>query len=157
MTITEQAGLILDALNAWVADNKGRAFIAADAVHCVEELRGKPGAPTAAVLWESEEPSGRNAEEGKVLRTFKIVVSRGRGLKLVAGESLAAGVAGGPPMYDLVEQAREIARGLRLEDEPGELQLPVYQGCGPFEVSGHVLDAVEIRIALYAQIPPQNQ
>ena len=123
----------------------------------MEELRGKPGAPTAAVLWQSEHPDGRYAEEGKVLRMFKIVVSRGRGLKLVTGESLSEGVAGGPAMFDLVEQAREIARNLRMEDEPGELQLPIYKGSGPFLVHGYILDAMEIRFALYAQIPFQDQ
>ena len=43
MTITEQSKRILAALDAWVENNSGRAFIASDALHCVEELRGKFG------------------------------------------------------------------------------------------------------------------
>lgn len=156
MTISEQSRLILAALTDWVANNQGRAFIASDELHCIEELRGKPGAPTAAVLWQSEDPEGHFAEEGKVLRHFKIVVSRGRGLRLLTGESLTEGAAGGPPMFDLVEQAREVARNLRMSEEEGELQLPIYKGTGPFKVSGYILDAMEIRFALYAQTPTQT-
>ncbi len=157
MTIAEQAKLILTALEDWAQEAGGRAFIASDELHCVEELRGKPGAPTAAVLWHDELPWGENAEEGKVLRTFKIVVSRGRGMRLVAGESLTEGASGGPPMFDLVEQAREVARGLRMMDQEGELQLPIYKGTAPFRVRGYVLDAMEVRVGLYAQSPIQSE
>lgn len=155
MTLAQQANLILDALKQWVANNKGRTFVAADPLDVIDELRSKPGAPTAAVLWFDEEPWGNYPELGKVLRTFKIIISRGRGMKLVSGESLTEGVAGGPPLLDLVEQAREVARRLRVEED-GELQLPVYKGTGPFEVNGFVLDAVEIRFGLFAQNPRQE-
>ncbi len=156
MTITEQGNLILDALKKWTANNKGRAFITGDPLTLVDELRAKPGVPAAAVLWLDESPYGENDRLGRVLRDWKIIISRGRGMKLDAGESLTEGTAGGTAMFDLVEQAREVVRNLRPEDQEGEFQLPVYKGTGLFEVSGCVLDAMEIRFALYAQIPAQN-
>lgn len=155
MTIREQMNLVVSALAAQLATVKGRAFPAGDVIHLLDELRLKPGAPSAGVLFWTEDPVGELPELGKVLRGFKVVLSRSKGFKLVSGESLTEGSAGGPPMFDLVELARTTVLDLRMEDEQGELQLPTYQGTGPFEVSGLVLDAYEIKFALYAQNPPQ--
>ncbi len=157
MTTAEQANAILAALGDWVANNKGRAFLAADEPSCLEQLRAKPGAPSAAVLWLDEKPRGHNPEEGKVLRAFKIVISRGRGLSLLTGDSLTKGAAGGEPMFDLIEQARETIRSLRMDDQPGELQAPIYHGAGAWRVHGYLLDAYEIRFALFADIPQQTK
>jgi hypothetical protein len=155
MTITEQAVQIEAALADWVKTNQGRACIAADPLDALAQLRSRPGAPAAAVLFVDEQVCGGHPEFGLVLRAFKIVVSRGRSLKLVAGESLTSGAAGGGPLFDLVEQAREVARDLRMTDMDGEFQTPVYQGAGSFDVPGYLLDAFEIRFALYATLPRQ--
>lgn len=156
MTIREQAKVVEAALQQWAKSSGARVFVAADELDCIEQFRLKPGKPSAAVLWQAEEPQGEHPEEGKVLRTFKIVMSRGRSLKLQPGESLTEGAAGGEAMLDLVEQGREVARGLRMEDQEGELQLPVYQGSGAFQVNGYLLDAIELRFGLYADIPMQS-
>ena len=156
MTLSEQSALILSALESWADDTNGRAYIASDPADVLDQIRARPGTPTAAVLWTGEEPIGQYPEEGKVLRSFKIVISRGRSLNLISGESLTQGASGGPALFDLLEQARETVLAIRIQDQPGELQLPIYKGSSAFEVQNFLLDALEIRQDLYAQIPPQS-
>ena len=159
MTIRDQSNLILEALAAWAAPRAGRAFIASDVIDCIEQLRLKPGVPAIALLWVDETPRGENEFLGRVDRTFKAVVSRSRGLKLQSGESLTQGSAGGPPMFDLVEEARELILSLRLPTEEGDVlgedTVPCYKGSSPFEVQGLILDAIEIKFTLAAQITVQ--
>lgn len=144
-------GLIVAALEPWAAKNRGRVFPASDVVDCIDQLRSKPGTATAAVLWVKETPRTPELSIlGRVDRLFKIVISRGRGFKIVSGESLTGGVAGGRALFDLVEEARELLAALRMEDMEEDEQ-PVYEGAGPFEVDGIVWDAVEIRLTLAAQ------
>lgn len=156
--IAEQAKLILAAIQDNLLGADVRAFVASDPIDCLDRLRMKPGVGSCAVLWVSEEP--REPEFlGRVDETWKVVVSRGRSLKLQPGDSLIEGAAGGPPMFELVETIRNAVLSLRMpaEDGFGGADLvPAYRGSGPFEVNGMLLDAVEIRFTLAGQIPPQT-
>lgn len=156
MTTSEQAKMLERALTDWCKTNGGRAFVAGDALDCLDRLRSKPGVPTCAVLWTGREAVGEIAELGRRVNQFKIVVSRGRGLKLEPGESLTEGTAGGKAMFDLVEEAEAVVLGLRVEDMDGEFTVPDYRGTGPWEVNGVLMDAFEIRIGLYAQAVVQS-
>jgi hypothetical protein len=156
MTIAEQLKVVVVALTDWCRTNRGRAFPAGDVPHLLDELRMKPGVPSCAVMFWKEDPHGEYPELGKVLRGFKVVISRYKGFNLVSGESLTEGASGGPAMFDLIEGAREACLAVRMEDESGELQVPQYQGTGPFEVQGLILDAFEIRFGLFAQITVQE-
>ena len=159
MTIAEQINLLANALRPWAKANSGHVMVASDALDCFELLRTRPGTPTCAVLWYGREPMGEIDRLGKKINQFKIVVSRGRSLKLIPGESLTEGAAGGAPMFNLVEQAEAIALSVRQdldEDADPEDALPVHLGTGPFEVNGILLDAIEIRLSLVAQAPVQT-
>jgi hypothetical protein len=157
MTIAEQMNAVLAVLEPWAAENKGHARAAGDVVSVLDMLRAKPGGVLCAVVWEAEDPRGEwGSELGKVDRKFKVVVSRGRGLRLDTGESLTEGSAGGRPMYDLVEEVRELVRGVRLPEdqvEDPDDRKPEYLGTGTYEVGGFVLDAYEVRIGFGTQIP----
>lgn len=158
MNLSGQAKLVMEALESWAKSSGGRAFIAADALDCIDQLRLKPGRASAALLWNTEEPRGLEVL-GRVDDSWKVVVSRGRSMKLQAGEALIEGAAGGPPMFELVEAVRDVVLALRLppEEQFDDAELiPVYRGSGPFEVNGLLLDAVEIRFALAAQIAFQE-
>ena len=161
MTIRDQAALILDALTQWSGPAASRVFIASDVIDCIEQLRLKPGVPAIAILWTDESPRSEYDILGRVDRTWKAVVSRARGLKLQSGESLTQGSAGGPPMFDLVEQVREVILGIRIPTVPGDVSgedtVPRYYGSYPFEVQGLILDAIEIRFTLAAQITVQKE
>ena len=163
MTLRDQANFILTALNDWAAPASGRVFMASDVIDCIEQLRLKPGVPAIALLWIDETPRGENEFAGRVDRTWKVILSRARGLKLQSGESLTEGASGGGPLFDLVEQVREVLLALRLPapedgltyEVAGEDTVPAYKGASPFEVQGLILDAIEIKFTLAAQITVQ--
>lgn len=86
-------------------------------------------------------------------RKFWICISRGRGFNADLGKSLTEGVAGGKPMFILVEEAREEVRGVRLDDL--DETRPYYQGTYPIEMKDATVDAYYIELILAADIPQQ--
>ena len=155
MTIADQMNLITKGLADWAKTNGGSVKIANDIPHLFTIRGANPGAPRAAVLFAGETP--RNAELdllGRVDRKFYVAVSRGRGFKLNQGESLTEGVAGGKPMFVLVEEAREVLRSLRLSDLDDEPE-PYYRGIDLLTFEGVTTDCLRIEIQIAAQIPDQ--
>lgn len=156
MTIAEQILFIAAGLKGWASSNKGDVHVASDVVELIDLLRQRPGAPRVGVMFQEELPRGDFYELGRVERTFKLVVARGRGLVLETGASLTQGAAGGKPMYQLVEETRETMRALRFDSEFCE-SVPVYKGSKPFEVQGVVLDAFEINFSVGCQLPQMSE
>lgn len=149
MRLKEQAELIAGALEEWASGNKGSAQVAGDVVAAIELLRARPGAPKAVVLFQGDTPV-EPERAGRRDVQWKVVVARGRGFRLDTGESLTDGVAGGKGMFELVEEAREVVLGVRLDGSSGETRL-VYGGCKAFEVQGIVMDAYELNWTAEAQ------
>lgn len=156
MTILEQVNFLADALRPWAEEQRGRCYACGDQVEVMELLRTKPGGHLVAVLCDGEDPRGEWTELGKVDRVYKVIISRGKGFKIETGENLTGSPAGGKPLLDLVEEAREIVRALRVEATNGEDAVPVYKGMGPWEVSGFIMDAWEVRFSLAADIPDRR-
>lgn len=158
MTIDGQTKLLLKALEPWAADNGGLVKVANDKPHLFQILGTAPGAPRAAVYFVEERLRGKKFADvaGKVDRKFWICISRGRGFSAELGKSLTEGVAGGKPMFVLVEEARELARGVRLDDQTADDNRPVYQGIFPIEFEAAAVDAYYVEFTLGADIPEQN-
>lgn len=158
MTIDAQTKLLLKALEPWAADNGGSVKVASDKAHLFQVLGAAPGAPRAAVYFVDERPRSRSFSDvtGKTDRTFWVCVSRGRGFGANLGKSLTEGVAGGKPMFVLVEEAREEVRAVRLDDQTDNDSRPVYQGVFPIEFKAATVDAYYIELSLAADIPQQN-
>ena len=158
MTIKEQMEMVQDALNVWHKGVGGSCKIANDEPNLFQILGEAPGAPRTAILFDEEDP--RDAENndisGRVDRKFIIAVSRGRGFKLELGKTLTEGVAGGLPMFELVEQSREILRKLRVTEVPEE-SVPRYYGSKRLQFQGITTDAYAVTIGLPAQIPDQYE
>jgi hypothetical protein len=155
MTIAENIKTIEAALAEWATGNGGSVFVASDVVDLIERLRMKPGAPRVGILFVDEEPRGLDVL-GRCDQGFKMVVSRGRSLKLQSGESLTEGAAGGKAMFDLVQEVKEVVLAIRLEPQDEEQleeedTIPTYKGSGQFEVNGLLLDAYEVRVGFAAQ------
>jgi hypothetical protein len=157
MKIKDQMKLIVATLAPWVEANAGTIKIAGDKRHLFQLLGAAPGAPRAAVYFVEELPvSERFADvAGKVARKFWLCISRGRGFSLDQGISLTEGVAGGPPMFEPCEEARELVRGIRLADQNEDFNRPVYGGVFPVEFEGVTVDAYYIEFTLAADIPEQ--
>lgn len=156
MTIDGQTKLLLKALEPWAASNAGSVKVANDKPHLFQLLGAGPGAPRAAVYFAEERPRSRkfNDMAGRVDRKFWVCISRGRGFNAEPGKSLTEGVAGGKPMFVLVEEARELVRGVRLDDI--DETRPYYKGAYPIEFPDATVDAYYIEVVLAADIPQQQ-
>jgi hypothetical protein len=156
MTIAEQTQLLLKALEPWAVSNAGSVKVANDKPHLFQLLGANPGAPRVAVYFVEERPRSRKFDDiaGRVDRTFWICVSRGRGFNAALGKSLTEGVAGGKPMFVLVEEAREEARAVRQDDI--DESRPYYKGTYPIDIEDATVDAYYVEIVLAAEIPQQN-
>jgi hypothetical protein len=155
MTIGEQLELTRDTLLPWAQEIKGRVEIAADPVHLLGLLGTSPGAPRIVVLFDAEEKRGEYEETGRVDRKFLVVVSRGRGFKLDPADALLEGVAGGKPLYDLVEEAREMVRQIQFEAATTEVR-PDYKGTRRLQLEGMVVDAYQIEFTIGVQLPERE-
>lgn len=156
MTIDGQTRLLLKALEPWAVANAGTVKVANDKPHLFQLLGAGPGAPRAAVYFVEERPRSRRFNDlaGRVDRKFWICISRGRGFNSRLGRSLTEGVAGGKPMFTLVEEAREEVRSVR-QDDIDETR-PYYQGAYPIELPDATVDAYYLELVLAAEIPQQN-
>jgi hypothetical protein len=156
MNIKEQIRLLEKALEPWAAANAGSVKVANDKLHLFQLLGASPGAPRAAVYFVEERPRSRRFDDmaGRVDRKFWICVSRGRGFNAALGKSLTEGVAGGKPMFALVEEAREEVRGVR-QDDIDETR-PYYKGTYPINLEDATVDAYYVEVALAADVPQQT-
>lgn len=156
MTISEQLKFLKDQLTPWARDVKARLEIAADAVHLLGLLATSPGAPRVVVMFDGEEKRGEYEELGRIDRKFMVIVSRGRGFKLEPGDALTEGQAGGKALYDLVEEVREVIRGLVFNRETTE-GMPNYLSTVRFDLPESTVDAYQINFQIGTQLPTHDE
>lgn len=152
MTISAQLKQVAAALQTWAVQKGGSAEIAGDPFHLLSLLQHKPGSVRAAVLFAAETKRGEFEEASMVDRGFTVVISRGRGLAAVPTDSLVKGQGDGQPLFDLVEEARQIIRGLSFSADTTEVT-PNYTGCEPFAVDGKAIDAYQLSFQIGTQLP----
>lgn len=162
MTIAAQLLAVRAALTAWARSLGGTVEIAGDPFHLLGLLQNKPGGLRVAILFQGETKRGEYEEAGLVDRNFSLVLSRGRGLAIEPADSLVATTpnAGGTPLFDLVEQARDLIRGLQFENT---LVIPLaslttevtpnYLGSETFAVEGRPIDAYQLNFQIGTQLP----
>lgn len=160
MSIVDQLNAIKDALGDWARIYKGEVFIGADTGHVLTQIINKPGMVQAYVMLPSEDPYGEHEEAGMVLRTFLVVISRGRGLALDPGTNLLKQVGSQEPLYDIIENARDILRHMEMavdedmgHDAMNAEQVLAYRGFRPWRGSGELpIDAMELQFDLINQL-----
>lgn len=157
MSIAEQAKAIQDAMNGWlVAPTQGQAFVVSDLQHLWKLLFNKSSGLKVLIMYAGEEI--RQVFEGaailgRVDRRWIVVVSRGRGLYVERGISLTDDNQGGEPLFNLVEQARDIVRALMLN--PASTERPIdYTRIiqFPTEGTGMIIDAYQIEFTIGTQL-----
>jgi len=158
MTISEQLIKLRDALADWARENSGSVVVASDPVHLWNLLSTKPGAPRGILLFDSEEKRGDIEEAGRVDRKFLLVISRGRGFTADRADALTKGSAGGKPLFDLVEEAREIVRSIEVES-PEEIDEVVtnHLRTARFDSGDLIVDAYQIEFSLATQLPEYHE
>lgn len=156
MTIAEQLKFIKEKLKPWTDEVKGRVEIAADPVHVLGLLATSPGSPRVVILFDGEEKRGEYEELGRVDRKFLVIVSRGRGFKLEPGDALTDGAAGGRPLFQLVEEGREMVRAIVFDRETTE-GIPNYTATRRLQLEEQTVDAYQIEFSIGTQLPLHNQ
>jgi hypothetical protein len=159
MTIAAQLLALRGALAAWAQTLGGDCHIAGDpAQFAALVLEAKPGGISAFWSFQREEAFGDCDEAGKVLRTYTLVLTRGKGFQAEPADTLVVDDAAGKAMYDLVGAARELVRGLEFTPESWEAPMrgevvPGYRGARPWPAAeGLPVDATELEFTVIAQL-----
>ena len=153
MKLSDQVKAIRTALATWAKEQGGTVEVAGDAAHAFSLLYASPGALRVAIWPNEETAAGTRPEGGRATRKFLVVLSRGRSLALEKSDSLLSYVAGAQPLFDLVEDARDLVRGIEFTegDESAALE---YAGWQPLQIpSERILDAYQLTFTLEAQLP----
>ncbi len=153
MSIVDQITYIRDELHDWASALGGGCEVAGDIVHAFALLQHKPGTVRCVVWLSGEEKRGDYEEAGFVDRQFTVFISRGRGFTLEPGDSLTARTAGNAePLYDLVEEARQVIRGLQFAVDETEVT-PNFKSIRPFAFpTERPVDAYQIEFSLGSEL-----
>ncbi len=145
---------ITEELHDWASQYGGAAEFAGDAAHLFSILSSKPGGVRAAVWLRSEKKRGDYEESGIVDVTIHVIVSRARGFRIERSETHITETASGQPLIDLVEEARDLLRGLDFSVDETEWTLD-YKGFEPFTFrpEDKPLDAYDLEFSLGCQLP----
>lgn len=153
MTIAEQLKLMRDSLDTWANQNGGKAFIASDIAHMWQMAWAKPDSPRVILCCTGEEIRGEFALASathRVDRQFTAMVTRGRGFNPDRGDSLTDQRGTARPLFDLVEEAREIIRsfvGVSVESPMD------YKGIRTIPMSDMIMDAYLIEFSAATDLP----
>ncbi len=156
MTIASQLKVVRDALREWAAGRHGGVEIAADPEHLFALLQIKPGGFRAVVIFQGETKRGEYEELGFVDRTFWVVLSFGRSMMLDKGNALVTSRAGNLPLFDLVEECRELIRGISFEEANDSATTeitPNFKAIETFDTGDLQLDAYRIIFTIGCQLP----
>lgn len=152
MTTGDQIKAIMTGLEQWRRKFSGSVDIAHDVPHLFKVLGESPGKVRAAILFAGQTSRDELNSDvvGRVDRKFWIAFSRGYSLESYKGKSLVDGIAGGGPMFEIIDAALDPIRKLRIgtEDEP----VPFYKGTELLTFEGVTLDAYRIEIFVTAEL-----
>ncbi len=147
MSIANQLIAMRQALDGWAQAEGGAAVIAQDVVHMWEIALNDQDSPRCIIAYAGEDVRGDfNVGDvlGMVDRKFTILVTRGRGYEVDPGDAVVGldGIAAGNarPLVDLVEEARDTIRFLKLDDAASES--PIYfHSIAPMDMDERMLYA----------------
>jgi hypothetical protein len=128
MKISDQTKYIRDSIEPWARTNGGTGEVARGIIHFFGILSTKQGSFRFAVKFKGEDKRGDYEEAGMFDRKFWIAFSYGESMQIEKGKALVGGQAGGRPLFDMVEELRQIIRGLQFDAERTEVT-PNYLGC----------------------------
>lgn len=153
MKISSQAEIIKSALKPWAIKDGGTALVASDLRHLWEIAYQQTVGPRAILCYEGEAVRGDfsvAAALGRVDRQWILAVTRGRGFNADRGDSLTKTVQNSRPFYDLVEEARDIIRGLQgiSVDAPVD-----FRSIEAMQKLDDLMDAYFIRFSVATDLP----
>lgn len=155
MKISEQIKFIVAHLNEYL-ETEGEAFACSDLVHMWQQLLNKSNGLRVLVMYAGEslrENFPGASVTGRVDRRFTVLVTRGRALTVERGTPLINSGAWGEPLYDMVENVRDMCRSFLMD--PNTTERPIdYIGINLFnsEGSGQLFDAYQIEFSVGTQL-----
>lgn len=159
MTITEQLLALRESFAEWAQGYRGgTAEVASDPFHLFALLAAKPGAVRACLFFKEELKRGEHEEAGVVDRTFVAVISRGRGFQREPADSLIVDGRPGTPLFEIVEDARQLIRSFEFPADVTEVR-PDVKRIELFPMPGDaVVDAYQIEFSIGCQLDePSSQ
>lgn len=156
MTTADQLNYIKGQLDAWSKNNVGISTIASDMEDLLSQIRARQTAsdPLFIVIVHHEVKRGEFEESGMVDRFFWVGISRPKGTASSdRGARLVKGIAGGPPLYAVVDSVRDdVIRNLQFEEQTTEVH-PDYKGWEPMTVNDVTLtDVVRLEFSIGVQL-----
>ena len=150
--IADDIRLIQTGLANWAQAYQGSVKIAHDVPHLFKLLGENPGSVRAAILFAGETIRDENFSDvtSRVDRKYWIAFSRGYTLEAYAGKSLVDGIAGGQPLFLVIESARDQLRLLRFNQT--DENIPYYKSIELLTFEGVTLDAYRLEIVVCADI-----
>lgn len=159
ITIASQFQTILQVVQPYVQQlDAGIAIVCADLVHLWANLWKQSQKTRILIMFNGEDIRGPFATASvlsRVDRKFLVVVSRGRSYNVTdRGAPLYEGIGNELPLFTVVEQVRDILRGIQWDttwcENPDD-----YKGIIPFGTPpGIVIDALQIEFSIGTNLPP---
>lgn len=150
MTIADQARFIRDALNPWAQQEGGKTFVASDLAHLWQMAQANSKSPRAILCYNGEDIRGDftvAAILGRVDRHWLLAVTRGRGFAAERGDALTETVGNNKPLYDLVDEARNLIRAMTLD--PNVTERPVdFKAIRPMVFGDAIMDGYQIEFSI---------
>lgn len=141
-----------DAFAAWAQKLGASIEIASDPNHAFARLGNKPGSARVVILFSGEEPRTEYEEAGFVDRKIDLIVSHGKGFVDPGKATLET--PGRKPIYEIIEEVRQLLRGIHFDDNTSTEVRPSYKGCGMFQMpDGKIVDAYVLSFSIGVQLP----
>jgi hypothetical protein len=135
-------------LNDWAVKNQGVSFIGEEDVEKINIGFNTCIGPRVLLVFIAENPDGELAElTGRVKRDYDIIIQRGKLLTQPRNNTLTNTNGAARPFYQLVEECRDIARGV-IFPTPMVYNPVIYNGIRPGASEGWLMDSYIISISV---------
>jgi len=154
ITISQTANLIQDALQDWARPYGGVASIASNLKDLWNQASMNSQTPRILICFNGETARGSFEQISRwhrVDRSWIIAVTKGRGYYSNRGDSLSNGMSVEMPLFDAVENVRDVVRFLTTISE--ETPSPDYRNTKPMQLGNLIVDGYTIEITTANDIP----
>lgn len=146
--------VFLTSLTEYMQSQSGKAIIASDELHAWEYSQNNENFPKAILLYQGDElrddyPVAAINRISKI--SFSCIVSRNRGLTVDRGQSLTQTVGNARPLFEIVEEIRDI---IRCQTSELFIEMPVdYSGTSKWQTGAFISDAYSIQFSVPQVLP----
>lgn len=154
ITISQEANLIQAALQDWVGQWGGTAVIASNLRDLWSQSSINSQHPRILICYNGEVARGSFEQMSRfhrVDRSWLVAVTKGRGFFAQRGDSLSNAEVTEMPLYDVVENVRDLVRFMDNISE--ETPHPDFRSIKPMQMGNMVVDGYTIEITTANDIP----